>query len=152
MLNCLAMKFYRVNRPDVVMESFEGELVLVHMKSGNYYSLQGSAPMIWELIDRGSSLEDIADQLVTRYPDDAGEIKRSAQDLVEELVAESLIVPLAGAPTAASSNNTNPLDSDAPFVLPVLERYTDMQELLLLDPIHDVDETGWPRRKEQSEG
>lgn len=145
------MKFYRVNRPDVVMESFEGELVLVHMKSGNYYSLQGSAPMIWELIDRGTSLEDIGDRLVARHPDDAAEIRRSARDLVEELVAESLLVPLASAPTP-SDKKPGPLDSDAPFVLPVLERYTDMQELLLLDPIHDVDETGWPRRKEQSEG
>ena len=53
MVDFVAMRYYRVNRPDVVMESFEGELVLVQMKSGNYYSLQGSAPLIWELIDRG---------------------------------------------------------------------------------------------------
>ena len=30
------------------------------------------------------------------------------------------------------------------FETPVLEKYTDMAELLLLDPIHDVDATGWP--------
>jgi hypothetical protein len=29
--------------------------------------------------------------------------------------------------------------------------YTDMEELLLLDPIHDVDETGWPVRAEAAE-
>jgi hypothetical protein len=27
---------------------------------------------------------------------------------------------------------------------PVLDKYTDMQELLLLDPIHEVDDAGWP--------
>jgi Coenzyme PQQ synthesis protein D (PqqD) len=152
MLDSLAMKFYQVNRPDVVMESFEGELVLVQMKSGNYYSLQGSAPLIWELIDRGSSIEDIGDLLVERHNDDADIIRRSARDLVDELVAESLLVPLSSAPRPSSAKASSVLDLDAPFVLPVLERYTDMQELLLLDPIHDVDETGWPRRKEQSEG
>jgi hypothetical protein len=146
------MKFYRVNRPDVVMESFEGELVLVHMKSGNYYSLQGSAPVIWELIDCGFSIEDIGDQMVARHPEDADEIRRSTRNLVEELVAESLLVPVASAPSPASTKKSSLLQADAPFVLPVLERYTDMQELLLIDPIHDVDETGWPRRKEQSEG
>jgi len=151
MLDSLAMKFYQVNRPDVVMESFEGELVLVQMKSGNYYSLQGSAPLIWELIDRGSSLEAIGDLLVERHNGDADVIRRSVQDLVDELVAESLLVPLSGAPRPSSAKSSGVLDLDAPFVLPVLERYTDMQELLLLDPIHDVDETGWPRRKEQSE-
>ncbi len=30
------------------------------------------------------------------------------------------------------------------FAPPRLQRYTDMQDLLLLDPIHDVDEVGWP--------
>ncbi len=134
------------------MESFEGELVLVQMKSGNYYSLQGSAPLIWELIDRGSSIEDVGNLLVERHPDDAEEIRRSARSLVEELVAESLLVPVSSAPSPASAGTSGLLDSDTPFVLPVLERYTDMQELLLLDPIHDVDETGWPRRKDQSEG
>lgn len=27
---------------------------------------------------------------------------------------------------------------------PVLEVFADMQDLLLLDPIHDIDEVGWP--------
>ncbi len=30
------------------------------------------------------------------------------------------------------------------FEAPVLESYSDMQDLLLLDPIHDVDDAGWP--------
>ena len=30
----------------------------------------------------------------------------------------------------------------------VVDRYNDMRELLLLDPIHDVEETGWPNRRE----
>jgi hypothetical protein len=31
-----------------------------------------------------------------------------------------------------------------PFTDPVIEIYTDLQDLLLLDPIHDVDDRGWP--------
>jgi hypothetical protein len=146
------MNFYRVNRPDVVMESFEGELVLVQMKSGNYYSLQGSAPIIWDLIDNGSSVEDIGDYLAAHHAADAEEVKRSAKNLVEELVTESLIVPVDSASPDASAKTPSPSGSDTPFVPPVLERYTDMQELLLLDAIHYVDETGWPRRKDQNLG
>jgi len=26
----------------------------------------------------------------------------------------------------------------------VVEKYTDMQDLVLLDPVHEVDERGWP--------
>ena len=30
---------------------------------------------------------------------------------------------------------------------PVLETYADLQDILLLDPVHDVDETGWPKTR-----
>jgi Coenzyme PQQ synthesis protein D (PqqD) len=151
MLESGSMGRFQVNRPDVVMESFGGEVVLVQMKSGNYYSLQGSAPLIWNLIERGSSVEDAGDFLLAHHTGDEEEIRRSVRNLVEELVAESLIVPATGAPPNASLQ-TPPAEPGTPFVLPVLERYTDMQELLFLDPIHDVDESGWPHRKVEGEG
>ena len=36
------------------------------------------------------------------------------------------------------------------FEAPILHKYTDMQDLLLLDPIHEVDEAGWPSVKPDS--
>jgi hypothetical protein len=33
------------------------------------------------------------------------------------------------------------------FTRPVLTKFTDMQDLLLLDPIHDVNSSGWPAKK-----
>ena len=38
----------------------------------------------------------------------------------------------------------------APFHPPVLNVFSDMQDLLLLDPIHDVDATGWPMPKSEA--
>ena len=46
---------------------------------------------------------------------------------------------------AKTSTPDGPSDGlRAPFVAPELKRYADMQDLLLLDPVHDVDEKGWP--------
>ena len=151
------MRVYQVNRPDVVMESFEGEVILVHMKSGNYYSLQGSAPLIWDFIDHGHSLEEITEQMAASLNTNGHrggeeEIRGSIEKLVEELVAEALVVPVASASLTTPGETSGMVKSHGPFLPPVLERYTDMQELLLLDPIHDVDETGWPHRKVQGEG
>ena len=44
--------------------------------------------------------------------------------------------PAASAPVEATER--------APFVTPRLERYTDMQDIILLDPVHKVDSQGWP--------
>jgi hypothetical protein len=145
------MPRYQVNRPDVMMESFEGEVIIIHMKRGNYYSLRGSAPLIWDMIGQGCSLEKTGDYLAARYPAQEEEVRGSLRTLVEELIAEDLIAPLAAAPTASNETFSN-VKVDGPFTPPLLERYTDMQELLLLDPIHEVDETGWPARKVQDEG
>ena len=142
------MPRYQINRPDVMMESFEGEVIIIHMKRGNYYSLRGSAPVIWDMIGQGCSLEKTGDDLAARYPAQEEEVRTSVRKLVEELIAEDLIAPLAAASTA-SDETFSKLKVDGPFAPPLLERYTDMQELLLLDPIHEVDETGWPARKIQ---
>jgi hypothetical protein len=64
--------------------------------------------------------------------------------LIEELQQEKLIVP--DAPGAAPLPTENLSVGDKPpFQSPVLHKYTDMAGLLLLDPIHDVLETGWPQ-------
>ena len=35
------------------------------------------------------------------------------------------------------------------FEKPVIEKFSDMQEMLLLDPIHEVSEMGWPNEAEK---
>jgi hypothetical protein len=32
---------------------------------------------------------------------------------------------------------------------PKIDKYTDMQEMLLADPVHDVDTAGWPNLKKE---
>jgi hypothetical protein len=60
--------------------------------------------------------------------------------LVEQLLAEGLVVEDADAPVGASPP-APPADALEP---PALEKFTDMQDLILLDPVHEVDERGWP--------
>ena len=64
---------------------------------------------------------------------------------MRQATEQQLITP-TGEPVATKSLKT-PLMRQ-PFSTPVLETYTDMQDLLTLDPIHDVDpQQGWPIQK-----
>jgi hypothetical protein len=58
-----------------------------------------------------------------------------------ELEREGLIRP-AERPAERLNASTG---QSRQFVPPVLERYDDMEDLLLLDPVHDVDAQGWPQ-------
>ncbi len=57
---------------------------------------------------------------------------------VSEGAASPLALPDGSAATAKDVRR---------FTEPTVHTYADMQDLLLLDPIHDVDETGWPNAK-----
>jgi hypothetical protein len=139
-----------VNRPVVASDVIDGEVVMICFDTGNYYSLGGAGALVWELLQQPTSLAQVATALTGSYDGDAWAIARSVEGLVAELVAEGLVVPAPdshaqGAPSEATAEAAS--EPRPPFEPPTLQRYTDMQDLLLLDPIHDVDESGWPERR-----
>jgi hypothetical protein len=136
---------YRVNEPDVVAESVGGEVLIINLKSGVYYSSDGSGDQIWGLLAQSLPLRDVVVALSGRYSVADGEIESAVLAFAEELEREELLV---GAPAAPGSTQTGAESAKAAFVAPVLNRYTDFQELLMLDPIHEVENAaGWPVAK-----
>ena len=137
---------FRVNTPTVTHEIIDGEAVIINLDSGNYYSLVDVGSFIWGLFEMGSSANDVRNQVLHTYDADATDVDRSVQELLVQLQQENLIVPVEEAasdlsPAAPSRNN----HEKKSFNPPMLHKYSDMQELLLLDPIHDVDDAGWPK-------
>ena len=138
---------YAIQRK-AVHEAFDDEVIVVNLESGSYYSVSGSGATIWKLIDAGASIPAIVRAVGERYRGDHDEIERAVGQFVDELRQEQLISPLdraAGSDGSRFDVVDAPTHGDRPaFEAPVLEKYTDMEQLLLLDPIHDVDSTGWP--------
>jgi hypothetical protein len=140
---------FRVNKSKIIFEGFEDEVVLINLENGNYYSLEGSAAFIWNLIQSGMHVNDIRAKLEEKYNGQKEIMEKAALQFVDELVREELILAAEnpGDEKISVSNDTPSNQAVAEkiiFVPPVLNRYTDMQDLLLLDPIHEVDESGWP--------
>lgn len=143
-------EFFRVNAPDVLHETIEGEVVLVNMKSGAYYSIDKVGATIWELLASGCSSVQIAEALAQRFEGDRDEIASSVGRLLKRFEEEELVVPDSERGESGASSGTEDVPNQEgrpPFEEPTLQKYTDMQQLLLLDPIHEVDETGWPTEK-----
>ncbi len=136
---------FRVNEPNVIQEIIDGEAIIADLSQGFYYSLDQNGSLIWCALVNGWSVSDIIDATVERFPSERSEIEMGINDLVGRLQSEQLIVsvPAETEPAGTISKLLNFSDSTA-FVAPELSKYTDMEQLLLLDPIHDVDETGWP--------
>jgi hypothetical protein len=140
---------HRVNAPQVIAETVAGEAMIVNLATGHYFSLQGSGVDIWSEIERERSLSEIVAALEQRYVAHDDEIETEVLRLVEELEHEHLIVRIGEneyhAEAVPSRNGTHAVPRDRQqFVQPVLAKFTDMEDIILLDPVHEVDASGWP--------
>jgi hypothetical protein len=144
-----------VKNPPIVSESFGDEVVIVHLEKGTYYSVRGSAFAIWSLIAAGSAFGTIVDRLGVCYEGSRAEIEKGVRELIDTLRREGLIHDDGLAPENSAGTGTlqNSASATKPaFENPQLEKYTDVEELLALDPIHDVDATGWPQPNPEKSG
>ena len=135
---------WRIATPAVLSETVDGEAIIVNLDTGAYYSLTGVGAEIWDLLQEGASLETLLSWINEHYAGEPQQLAAGVTALIEELLAEQLLAPGA-APAAPADSPASPAPAGRlPFVRPTLEKFTDMAELLLLDPIHEVDAEGWP--------
>lgn len=140
---------------DIVSEEIDGEVVIVNLGNGHYYSLTQSATKVWEAIQEQATLEDIQNCLIDHYTGDPEIIRKSCEELVLLLENESLISRLHSTDKSSEPIRTTPgATTDRQkevFQPPIFELFTDMEDLLLLDPVHETeDEKGWPHAKTEN--
>lgn len=141
---------FRVNDKQVVHEIFDGEVLVINLETGTYYSLLGSAARIWTGLVGGASIASMTQALGAVYEGDPAVIEAAVVEFVSKLAQQSLLVPdeMPAPQVAVEIGGIG--GPKAPFAAPTLDVFTDMQDLLLLDPIHDVEEAGWPVVKPQA--
>jgi hypothetical protein len=135
---------FRVNSPNVIHETIEGEVILIDLKTGTYYSLRDSGAAVWQAIEQGAGEDAIADELRSRYDASEGEIRDAVRRLLAELEHEGLIRADEGEAAPVTPSASDDRTARLPFSAPALEKHTDMQDLILLDPVHEVGAEGWP--------
>lgn len=136
---------YRINHPKVISEAFEDEVVAVNFDTGSYYGMRNTALTIWNFLEQGASLQTLTRRMMSLYHGDQQAIGEGISQFLGELRTHNLIAEDSAAQGDAGSEPA--ANHQGPWEPPVLSVYEDMKDLLLLDPIHDVDEQGWPARK-----
>jgi hypothetical protein len=129
---------YKIVEQNVAHEIIDGEAIIIHFDSGNYYSLEGSSSQIWQWFAARATRRQILDAFQGIK---ANQVE-NYDKFVEILVNEGLLLT---EPAEPGHQATCPIPkNELIFEAPKITKYNDMQTLLISDPIHDVDETGWP--------
>lgn len=144
---------FRVASPDVIHETIEDEVILIDLKTGMYYSLRDAGSAIWQAIEQGADEESLLRVLERRFDASREDLEAAVAELLGELQREGLIRADAGPPAQAggtpSADGSPP--ARVPWRAPKLEKHTDMQDLILIDPVHEVSSAGWPHLPEATE-
>lgn len=137
--------------PQIIHEVIDGETMLVRLDSGNYYSMNPTGGQVWFFIEKGASESQIVSQFTALY----GLDKNAGEQIgifIKQLIAEELIFPNGNSPDAKIAFKSDNLQQmTSLFEPPLINKYSDMQELLILDPIHDVSDAGWPNPKSEND-
>lgn len=142
---------FTICAPKIIHEIIDGEVVIANLDNGNYYSLENVAANIWRLLEGNPTEDEVVEEMANRYGVGREDVEGSVRNFIGELQKEELIsASKAGkaGDTKEDCGGVEASEEKPDFEPPLLNKYTDMQDLLLLDPIHEVDETGWPTTKQ----
>ena len=134
------------NESKVFADYADAQYVILNHVTGEYYSFDKPSSSVLLALTSGCSRDAVVQALTQRYGQDCGAGEK-VDSLIADLTEQEIVLPGGGLEGDASPF-VNDMEADA---LPELgfERYTDVADLLLMDPIHEVDEAmGWPVPKE----
>ena len=77
--------------PNHVATDMAGETVVLDMKSGMYYGMDGVAGTIWNLLDEPRTLADIQAAVLAEYEIDVENCERDVLAFVESLRSAGLV-------------------------------------------------------------
>jgi len=138
------MSGFVLDETNLTSETFDGEVIAVNFATGKYYGMKGSARLIWEMLREPVEPGMIETALRLSYPDLDDTDIASVRAFLDRLMQEGILLASPIAPPRAPD-----ISGRDTFERPELEIHTDLQELIVLDPIHDVDPGGgWPLRRE----
>jgi hypothetical protein len=144
----------QVNEPHIVHETIDGETILMDLRSGNYFSIEKSGAVIWEILIQTENVDILIQKAgELSHPGKSAQVTSDIQNFVKKLLSEDLI---REAERNEAPEITDEMLSSLKTAVTATEalevnKYSDMQEMLLLDPIHDVDEKGWPEPKKNND-
>jgi len=136
---------FKTSHPKIISETIDGETIIINLDSGHYFSLNMTGGEIWNGILARRSTTEIIQGLSSGYTWDETTVATSVREFLDNLQREGLISPAEAHGGIPSAPFQVAASKKKAFELPSFQKYDDMQDLLLLDPIHDVDESGWPK-------
>ena len=131
---------YKLNEAKMFADITDNVAIIINSETGIYYAMNNCGSIIFKDVIDGCSTNLIIDNLkkIESCPND---IEQKFKIFIDELLKKEIII--AGEKSSKTPVLDEAIIKKDKFEMKVSE-YEDAQEMLLADPIHDVDEEeGW---------
>jgi len=80
-----------LRRPELHAVEMDGELVMMGLQQGEYYSLRDVAASLWQFLDRPRTLDELCDLVAGEYDVSAQDCRSDVAAFLDELTAKSMV-------------------------------------------------------------
>jgi hypothetical protein len=127
------MNYLSLTQGNSDFEDFDDEIVAIDSRSGTFYSMKGRAKLVWRALADGLRLEEFRERLTNLNERESILLNEMIRDLRESGIA-------GDAPNGSGAIDPTAWTAEAPAQF---EKNADFDDLIRLDPIHDISEDGW---------
>lgn len=140
---------FRLRHSDLSIERLDGEIIAIDFLSGKYGSFIGpSADLLWLVqlsVPRQKWVKLLEDSFVSLPATE--ELQREVESFLQSMAELGIIEP-----TGEINGIVESLPADyvrGIWTTPVYAIEDDLVDLLIIDPIHDTSDDGWPQAAPQ---
>lgn len=116
---------------DIAADVLDGEAIIINLATGSYYAMNNVGGLVWRSIEQQCSLDEIAARVSEHYEVSIERARTDLLTLSAQLLEEG-VVQISDATGAAGV--TAPPTQRLPYEPPGLSAYSDMRNLLAMDP------------------
>lgn len=136
---------YRLNEEKMFYDMAEGQAIVINTENGLYYGASSMGSAVLDALVGGASEEAVL-RSIRALPGCPEDIHAQLQVFLARLMELEILVPAEGAGGPAPTFDRTALGNGFAMTADV---YADVQELLMADPVHEVDvDLGWQPEKQ----
>lgn len=136
---------YQIDPTKAIYDVIDNDIVIINLDNGNYYNLTSVSVLIWKNLIKGATEQKILDSIESEYDVKLNKAKNDLSAFLKNLLTEKLIINADESTIVGDDSQPNKEAIKQEYSPPELETFSDMQDFLLVDPIHEVDENGLPK-------
>lgn len=136
---------FKLNEEKMFYDMAEGQAIVINFTTGMYYGTSSLGSAVLDALLAGAAVEDVC-KAIQALPGCPADMEEQLKAFIAQLQEKEILVSGESTGAACALDASHLADG---FALTV-DEFAEVQDLILADPVHDVDvEQGWPILNEQ---